>query len=440
MSNALCNRHGVKPPQPQFERLWFTDYLAGVYREIELLYVEEMVHWTTGWLAKWPLNKRKGILRSQEADEIRASDLHCMVKREDYIAIPTRARLIQYYVNPATQAEFGPQITGLQKALTKLFYKRFVCEGITVTFASGMNALELGQWMDWAVESCAQVAFYERDGKNWDATMQEIHLDLKMEAYKCAGEDLLKYVAAGYQATGRNPRGRFKYAINGTTKSGHNDTTLANTLNNAGIAVQAMRACGLRGHILVAGDDMLAVVDGDFSLDEMVAEEAKSGIKPEARKFYRVQDVSFISGIWFDTTVGHVFTPKPGRLLRKLFWTVKPPPPKHRARYLNGVVLGLLPVCAGMPVVEAFLRAHYTAGEKSTPGLSPREHWRVARSLDRSQMIGPFCTRYALTVPEVVALEESLLSHSGLVGIVRHPTIDKIVGVDLADLNDRPCY
>jgi hypothetical protein len=48
-----------------------------------------------------------------------------------------------------------------------------------------------------------------------------------------------------------------------------------------------------------------------------------------------------------------------------------------------------------------------------------------------------FCTKYNVTTDEITQLEEFFAGLQGCVGIVRHPVIDKLLAVDLAELADR---
>jgi hypothetical protein len=150
-------------------------------------------------------------------------------------------------------------------------------------------------------------------------------------------------------------------------------------------------------------------------------------------------DVSFVSGVWFPTGSSWHFVPKPGRLVSRLFWTTRPPAPKQISRYLNSIVMGLRPTCAGMPVIGAFLDAHYDARGGSGYVLDKRVRvWQTNKAVERSELLIGFCARYGLAVGDVEDCERFLLANSGRVGIVSHPVLDRMMEVDLADLADRP--
>jgi len=438
--NALCNRHGVAPPPFTSNFDEAHAYLTSIEAEVRETFVAYRAVWQDGWISKWPKLKQLAIQKSADVDDVRPGDVDAMVKREIGMTMPTKARLIQYSPNPATQAVFGPEFYSLQKTYTSILNRREVFPGVRVTFGSGMNSDDLGAWMDAALADNPNAHFYERDGKNWDSTMQRPHIDLRKHAYACAGEKFLEFVEAGYRVKGRDPRGALKYILQGTVKSGHNDTTLGNSLVNGLLAATALKRCGLRGDIIVAGDDLLCVITGDFDEDALAAVERTLGIVPEYRKFAVFTDVSFISGVWFNNGHKTVFTPKPGRLLARLFWTVRPPYASRTLQYVNGVVAGLRPTAGDMPVIGAFLDAHYRANVETDAIVEWRYKTQLMRASEgsRGDYLNSFCARYGLSPTQVREAEAFLASCHGKVGFISHPTLDRIVEVDCSDILMRP--
>lgn len=436
---AICHRHGVAPPPFSGDFSPAINYFSDNRESILYLFADKRAIWQDAWIDKWSAMKRESILKSVDDDVVAPDVVHVMVKREVLHDVPSKSRAIQFYPNLATQAAFGPEFFSLQKAYTEWFYRREVAPGIRVTFASGLNANALGDWMTAVLAETVRPHFYERDGKNWDSTMQRPHLDVRLAAYEVAGPDFRKFVEAGFAVRGKAPRGALRYKLTGTVKSGHNDTTLGNSIVNAVIAWLSMSALGLRGDIIVAGDDLLIVVFGDFDAKALADAERAFGIVPECRKFDNASDVSFVSGVWFDTGAGWAFTPKPGRLLARLFWTVHPPPPKKRLNYLNGVVLGLRPTCAPMPVVSAFLDAHYTAGVEAVSAKDKLNiTWSSPSKFLREAFVNSFCNRYDLAPRDLEEAEMLLRGCRGKVGLLSHPVLTRIMEVDLASLEARP--
>lgn len=440
LERALCHRHGVAPPPVLASFVVMPEYFSRVRAVVALAYTVCLADQLDGWIAKWTAVKRRMIRESEDTDAVRPSEVAAMVKREIYHDKPSRPRAIQYYPNLATQAAFGPEFTALQKAYTQHFQRAEVLPGLYVTFASSLDASGLGRWMADAMANAPDGAFYERDGKNWDATMQREHLDLRLAAYAPAGERFADFVESGFDVRGRMARGDLRYTLRGTVKSGHNDTTLGNSIVNASIAVEVAARLGQQGDIIVAGDDLLARFTRDYDAAAFAAAEAEFGIVPDYRKLRSPMDVSFISGVWWPAGDAYVFTPKPGRLVARLFWSTRAPSARLAQAYRNGVVLGLRPTCAALPVVGAFLDAHFVAGVRAVEPLDKQHHrvFSATASATRASLMPSFLDRYGLTVSAVLDCELLLQQCAHRVGLVSHPVLDRLMEVDLADLSVRP--
>jgi len=337
----------------------------------------------------------------------------------------------------ATQAVFGPTFFALQHALCDFFFHRDVGGGVDVTIACGLNSISLGQWM--ARVTCRKLwGFYERDGRNWDATMARIHHDLKMLVYRAVGADFARFAEAGFTVQGAHlsPAGWLRYVVSGTVKSGHNDTTLGNSLVNAFILCEALWALAVPASVLVMGDDALVALYAPACLETFKKAESSLGIVPIARIFHSPFDVSFISGIWLPSRTGFGFAPKPGRLVARLYWTVRPPPKRFRQAYLNGVSRGLQPVCAGLPLVRAFLARFDDGGSVRTDG-KPSTYAKVGvRWHDR--IVDHFAARYRVSVSDILHCEAWLQTLPAVPAFLVHPVLDALMAVDLAELSARP--
>jgi hypothetical protein len=408
------------------------DFLDSVRHDVRAAYLDILPETMEGWIKKWPASKRAQIEKSIREDYLYPNRVFNMVKREVNFACPSKARCIQYYPTMATQAMMAPQLYALQKAYARVLQS---CgDGIRVTFASGMTGSELGSWMSKVLER-GRAWFYERDGKSWDSSMGLLHHRLKMYAYGLAGRDVERFVDQGYSVLGRGRYGpeRMLYRVVGTTKSGHNDTTLGNSLVNFAIAFEVMTVMGLRGDIIVAGDDLLVAVETDFDEREFARLESEYGIVPEYRKFDFYGDVSFISGIFVPSRFGIAFVPKPGRLFAKLFWSVRPPSRKKEALYRHSVVQGLNPTCSGLPVVGRFLSVHDSVQERVIG--TDKYHAHFASAVEYDEKIWEhFARRYGLLEVEFALAEERLRFG---VGLLIDPVIERMTEVDCAELDQR---
>jgi hypothetical protein len=429
LHNAICNRHGARPPQVtrDFAReawLLFEPHVAAVRAS----YYEHLAHWDHAWIKKWPLAKQLAIIKSQDSDLVSGDRCKAMVKREVMHKPLSKARAIQFYVNHASQAYCGPEYTALQKALCATAY-RMPLGLARVTFASGMSGVGIGRWMEEVLLDYSRPVFYERDGKTWDASMQAPHGDFRIALYSAIDSKLAAYAQLGRSAkTKVTMDGNvFAYTLSDTVKSGHNDTTSGNSLINMLVSALAANELGVVCDIIVAGDDMLMVCGG-VDADAFASLEAQCGIQPEYRLFESIWDVSFISGqFWPALGGGLFFTPLAGRLLSRLWWTVKPPSQRRLADYKHSVVAGLIPACGEIPLMRDFLLAHDTCGrvidvDKDFTVTSTKAYGDP----DMIELV--WNHRYGPVPPGL---------EFGGTGILVHPYLETVVARDCGSLADR---
>jgi hypothetical protein len=433
--NALCHRHGLRQP-PVLRNVM--DAYPAFSRAIKPLFADYAFHPMIDrptWLAKWPAGKQNAFVFSCYFDAILPSRVKAMVKWEVYAKMPTKARLIQFYRNLATQAEYAPEFTAAQKVICEHFRNADMGDGIDVTFQSGMTAERISDWMRDCVRRGAR-CYYERDGKAWDSTMGPTHAAFRQRVYADFDEKFAAFVAAcdcvkGFSAL---PAGMFRYKVDFTVKSGHNDTTLGNSLINAAIAYLAFQRAGVRCSIIVAGDDLLVACYDDVELGLIRAYEAEYGIVPEARVFTSFAQTSFISGIFIEDEHTQYFVPSPGRLFERLWWSVKPPALKHVAAYQRGVALGLWPVCARIPALRVLLGKFLGSGKV---GRSDKGYIFRGSEYEMGDVMPSMCLRYALSRADFEELEAWLWGLPPEPLLLVHPVLDRIAAVDSADIADR---
>lgn len=430
LHNAVCNRHGVR--QPLCRRLDdVVSLVVAVAPAVEGVWHALSCDWDDdAWLSKWPYVKQLLIRASVLADVILPSRCKAMVKREVYHKIITKARAIQYYPNLATQAIYAPWFFSLQKAWCQVNYRFEWCEGVRVTFASGMNATQMGEWMRDCLHDADDYRFYERDGESWDACISEEHHRIRMEAYRFMPRVFLDFVQSSWEVviTATGEGGRFKYRLRGTVKSGHNDTTLGNTIINAAITVAVFRLLGLRGDIIVAGDDLLCIIHGDFDAAAMMSAERSMGLLPKAAKITSLDHVSFISGVWWQNGDTYAFTPKPGRLMARLWWTVNPPSRKQHDAYCRGVAWGLYPTCWALPVVRALIGPWLVEGERWLPSSKNLDAWSQYVNWDVGALEAQFLARYELDSASLLNAESLVRTRDPL--YIVSAVLERIVEFD----------
>jgi hypothetical protein len=278
------------------------------------------------------------------------------------------------------------------------------------------------------------VAYYERDGKNWDATMQEMHAQLRVSIYACLDPELAAFAQRCMHVRGKFRRGPdvFEYMLRWTVKSGHSDTTLGNTLVNLAIAAAAFTAAGVRASVIAAGDDLLVACYSDYDADVIARAEARMGIVPEYRKFTTVEDCSFVSGVFLRARDVLWFVPKLGRLMSRLWWTVTPPAPRHRAAFMRGVSRGLWLV-SELPVYRRLLF--------DSPGnavkLRPRVHFLGDPLRPFGDALSALARRYDVTPQALLALDAHLADLTSRPAFVVNDLATHIIRCDCCEISDR---
>jgi hypothetical protein len=406
--------------------------------------------WIKDWIEKWAEEKRTSILASLKTDDYRFGSVKSFVKRDPGHKLVNKSRAIQGYRNLATQAFLGPPIYAMQKACCQVLDHRTGnnrINGIGITFASGMDSGALGTWMKAVHDRFGRPWFYERDGSNWDATMQAKHQEFVNVVYSIFPRDVYDAIQACRVVKGTNvsvdPDTRvkttIKYTLSDTTKSGHNDTSLRNSIINAAIAYETCRCLGIKAEIIVAGDDLLLATDKKPDREAMIALEANMGISPEAGVMDDYDKVTFISGRWIKDGSEFRFVPLLGRLLKRLYWTGTTVSDKQIPSFIYGIAQGLKPTIGELPVYRALVQV-----PKPRKLVEIKDYGKVLDPWKNKQpcnnypqILTDFCIRYQTTPSEVAELEKLILDSHYEPCILSHPLADRITERDFTEVHLR---
>lgn len=468
-------RHGKKQAErePWDAPLWrgpetiarsLGEAMAPEYISYDVEYIIDGKWWST---EKWSQAKLDAILASCEIDRVSPNIIKAHMKREIGAKYPKKGRGIQAYVNLATQSHFGSTFYALQKAASAVM-KRWTCPGkdgeasdVKITMASGMSPQQIADLLTEVERDYKRPSYGESDGKDWDSSCDICNFNLAGACYCAAlGKDspqaasFEEFRAKGFDIlgifSGSKKRRAVIYKLKGTVKSGHNDTTLGNSINNAILAASVFIELGLKCDILVAGDDLIYIVEGAFDNDTYENGIRRYGIKPEGRVFDRLVDCSFISlSFWKRPDGSYVATPAPGKVLSKFLCTTKPPSKKKKKDFIHSICVGTKYCFGDMPVVRTFVDACDTDGQLMTELINGEEVIRVNRKvfsknkgLEGLDFTDQFCDRYQITRLELEALENCLAaSFAGLARVngcvtphrVIHPILRRMRAVDTAD-------
>lgn len=440
--NAFCNRHlkECPPPKRALSLEFYSEYLERIITE----YGPKHEYWLRMWIMKWPVKRRKAILEAFDKSPDKPGFVKAFLKREVMPKRITKARLIQGYFELITQEASGPGITALQKAMCDVINKADPVDGIDIAIASGMNANDLGKWMTLR----KHLKFYERDASNYDATITTPMQQSKCDLFSKVDPDLAEQVRKSINVTGliNTPQHTIRYQVQGTTKSGHNDTSLGNTIINVAIARAAMIELGITGSIIAMGDDLLVAVNEDFDAQQFANIEKEYGIDPKAARIDDWRYVSFLSGVWYPDGHDCFFGPRITSILDKLFWTVNPPSKeKYDSLFRNGIVLSMLRIMNNMPIVRKFLHRHYNPKEGF---IIPNEmkykyehHFKWSGECPGSYLeLQAHLTEIYGIMPSEILYLETLFENLPIYSAIRNDTIDTIREIEKADPDERAIH
>jgi hypothetical protein len=259
-------------------------------------------------------------------------------------------------------------------------------------------------------------------------------------------------VSGSYTSRTRGLKPKIKFTLDGTMKSGHNDTSLSNGVNNGQIVAATAQHLKINVRALVAGDDLLVASQQPVPLS-MENLERSMGIVPEAARFEDPEHVSFISGIFMKTAFGFAFLPKPGRLLAKLFWTVKPI--SNTDVFRRCVSITTYEVMQNMPIIKQFLELHCPSLPAIFSSKTLRNQIADAHAYLRASKGGwyePFdkqdysyqegydflLRRYGLASHDIDELIDFIVHVPSLPCSLEHPIAQRMINLDTADLDQRP--
>lgn len=401
---------------------------------LSILYAD-MAHVQESWIDRWPMPKQQAIRHSLLLDQYEPGKTYCMVKRE--VAAHTgssRPRGIQPMVNLGTQARTGPRSSRFQKSVCELFRGFELAPGIRCTISSGMNSDDISLWANQVILGKTEYWVYERDAKSFDATLGRKHHNLVQFCYRSLDPTLADWMEESYVTKGYVKRTDVRYTAVGTTRSGFNGTTIGNSIVNLAIIVESMVACGYTGDVIVVGDDCLVVSECPLDAGRLARLERNYGIEPVSRVFRDITDSSYTSALFVPTRNGLRFCPKPGRVMARLWWTVKPPGDKKLEQY-RWSVRQCLSLMHTMPVVRSLLLPLREPRVVNTGYM----YWvfRGCQEAFDDVTMDWFCERYATVPSEVREVECLLAKYAEQRVFISHPLIDRMMDLDNADLSDR---
>lgn len=334
------------------------------------------------WRIGKPLHKLMNIDRSRLYDMAAPHKSKAFAKREVNVAVPSKARLIQGNSNEATAYEH-PEEYAIMTAVVKALGDQIVeVDGVVCRFiyAGGKNHSQLSAIAS-AELARGHVIMDERDGKNWDATMNARLLSAEAHVYemlklKSADRFLQRcaHVKGVVRCLGAVGFTVIKYITAWKRLSGDWNTSVGNTIISIIIIFTALKH--MPPHLrpthwtgLFMGDDYLGFmrypsgVDHNLLYSYMNDIEASCGITPIRALFKDPLRVSFCSlTLWPLRNGGYQFVPNPGKQLAKLFWAKDGSHLKRIYAYRTAIAQSFWKTFHGFELMQKFLKHHHTAG------------------------------------------------------------------------------
>lgn len=455
-------RHLSAPPNACKIKL-INPFLTVFKEQLKTNFMLALPPYFEGWRTGKKLVKLAMIDRSYQYDTPHYERAKTFVKKEAGLSVPTKGRLIQGNLNELTAYEYPDEYTAISKALQAIGQREFEYDGINFQFryTAGMNHAEMATaFSDVWLNRLPNSYIDERDGKNWDSTMNKRLLMSEYLVYEMLGlraaNSFLKR-SAGVKGvinckTDRLTNCVIKYITRWKRLSGDWNTSVGNSIVSMIIIFTVI--CSLPTHLrpvkvfgMFMGDDYLGVYQyANAICPRMLTSalndlESDCGITPVRALFDDPLYVSYISlGLWPRRDGSYAMVPHPGRTLGKLFWSVTLVPPNVFKEYRSEIARSFEPTYRGFEFVTRFLRHHVIAGLQLTDAmrrlLFVHHHWMIRHDLvDDAQGINwqyGFLCKYGFPITALVwtdGLPEA--------GMVYHPLVTRMIELEALDPCDR---
>lgn len=440
--NALYKRHLSAPPNPCTRPFHscFLDYI-----QTKLVPQFHLVRQVCegAWKKKKTQSKLDSIDRSVVYDRFEFQRAKSFVKREISVKVPKKARLIQGNFNETT-AYHDPDTF---KAISHLFEDvRFEAEGVSfaLRYTSGCTNADISRLFSDEVAMPTEKLYDERDGTNWDSTMQEPHMRFEASVYSLFDAVIgQRHLQRSTHCKGTIATRDYiiKYVTRWKRLSGDWNTSVGNSIISMAICITAILSLPshLRPHRVAAffhGDDYLAIYHYHRSpppqvLNTALADLEKSlGITPVRGVFRDPLLVEYISmSVWpcYDGT--YFFAPKLSNLFVRLFFSTRPLS-QHTADDVCATIAALAPHFVGCEPAERFFAAHRRAWVARRRGIKHAgNQFRDCHSLEKLEIDHTpkvhwaygFAHKYHMPITALHVEVEC-----GSAALLRHPAYDHL--------------
>lgn len=455
-AHALYSRHLSVPPN-RLRRAFPNLLVTALSSHFQAIFPIKLKDQLEG---QWRSSKTQGKLRTIDRSWVLDVETnHCgksFIKREVGIKVMTKTRLIQGHYNEFTSYRHPEEYAAMSKTLQETIVLHYAGIDFILQYAGGLNHDALSDQFSEYWSLAKHPYLHERDGKNWDSTMQEPLLRAELELYQLLGMRaseaflLRSSNMIGSIATKVGKlRHILKYSIAWKRLSGDWNTSCGNTLISMLITLVVLSELppGLKPSKVYAwfmGDDYLGIYDYDIPpppqalLTALNDGEASMGITPVAGIYDDPLRVSFISlGLWPRHEGGFQFVPFPAKQLVKLFHAPKLVHHSNIADYQTALAIAFWPTFWGFPLMQRFLKQHYTRpSTKYNCDLlfDDAPYWcsQFTKRARGVNWVAGFCFKYD------IPYAATLFDLPGEFGVYRHPTVERMLEIEALDPDQRP--
>jgi hypothetical protein len=292
---------------------------------------------------------------------------------------PKAARAIQ-----SASGEFialvGPFFSSAQRQLKRAWGKHN-----NIILSSGLTGQEMAQALQGGLG-----VILEDDVAKFDTSVcsELCRLEVALSKLMGAPTAVLDLMRANINTHGYSTCG-FAYGMKGTRKSGDPYTSFFNSVLN-GLMHVYIYACATGKSVVACRDSFVMVVQGDDNVMtyrtgpniDWYGCMRKFGFDSEAKIKKSLHDVEFCSNRYYETTKGPIFAPKPGKVLAKLGYVIRPPAKVKSSQLLRGIALGLSKFCCFIPPIAAIINRILFLTRNEVAYESYTEDWQLLASLE----------------------------------------------------------
>lgn len=312
-----------------------------------------------------------------------------------------------------------------------------------ITYASGLNARDLGAWLEAALARFASDAdppvCAENDVGQYDGSLRRGAMALEkllFGRFRLPRHvfELVTRKRRGGRNRGPDGFGSVSYSLVYRRLSGDSWTSVMNSMINAAIHEYLDASHSI--WMIVLGDDNALV--GPASAVHTVAAAVRAFGPLHGLDFKFVvrtspDDLEFCSGVFWHSTAGRLWGPKPGRVISKTFFSVRQYNPVEAAAWVRGVCMSMRNDVQHIPVLRVFVARLLALTHGLRAMAVDREH-RIhapAAAQPVEATWSQAARRYGCGVSDLVELEDWLSAHVALGAVLTHPLLHRICSIDV---------